>query len=236
MAIAASLVAFVGYGLISFQAPFLQREHGLSVRDAALQFGAPLSLLAAIGTFLGGYITERLTERSPTAMAWVPAVGIALAVPAYAAAFFSDDLTVVFVLWGIGAVFHYSYLGAQYNIGQGVVSNRSRATAIAVLLILVSLIGNGIGPYFVGFMSDFFMQLQLVALNPATALSPESCKAADVVRSAADDTLCKTANSTGLKFAMAVTASIFLLASVCFLMCARTLQRDFVAELGSQSH
>ena len=37
MAIAARLVAFVGYGLISFQAPFLQREHGLSVRDAALQ-------------------------------------------------------------------------------------------------------------------------------------------------------------------------------------------------------
>ena len=37
MAIAASLVAFVGYGLISFQAPFLQREHGLSVRAAALQ-------------------------------------------------------------------------------------------------------------------------------------------------------------------------------------------------------
>ena len=168
-------------------------------------------------------------------MAWVPALGIAIAVPAYAAAFFAEDLKVVFVLWGIGAVFHYSYLGAQYNIGQGVVSNRSRATAIAVLLILVSLIGNGIGPYFVGFMSDFFMQLELVALDPSTMLSPETCKAADVARSAADDTLCRTANSTGLKFAMAVTASIFLLASVCFLMCARTLQRDFVAELGSPS-
>ena len=48
----------------------------------------------------------------------------------------------------------------------------------------------------------------------------------------ADDALCRSANSTGLKFAMAVTASIFLLASACFLMCARTLQKDFVAELG----
>ena len=233
MAIGASLVAFVGYGLISFQAPFLQREHGLSVRDAALQFGAPLSLLAAVGTFLGGYITERLTERSPTAMAWVPAVGVALAVPAYAAAFFSEDLDVVFVLWGIGAVFHYSYLGAQYNIGQGVVSNRSRATAIAVLLILVSLIGNGIGPYFVGFMSDFFMQRELLMLDGATLLSPEACSVGDIVRSATDEALCRNANSTGLKLAMAVTASIFLLASVCFLLCGRTLKADFVAELGS---
>ena len=232
MAIAASSVAFVGYGLISFQAPFLQREHGLSVRDAALQFGAPLSLMAAIGTFLGGYVTERLTERSPTAVAWVPALGVAIAVPAYAAAFFSEDLTAVFVLWGIGAVFHYSYLGAQYNIGQGVVSNRSRATAIAVLLILVSLIGNGIGPYFVGFMSDFFMQRELLLLNPATLLSPEACKTTDMVRSVTNDELCRNANSEGLKFAMAVTASIFLIASACFLMCARTLQQDFVVELG----
>ena len=53
-----------------------------------------------------------------------------------------------------------------------------------------------------------------------------------MVRSMADDALCRSANSTGLKFAMAVTASIFLLASACFLMCARTLQKDFVAELG----
>ena len=231
MAIAASLVAFVGYGLISFQAPFLQREHGLSVRDAALQFGAPLSLMAAAGTFLGGYFTERLTARLPTAMAWVPAVGIMLAVPAYIAAFFSSDLFWVFVFWGIGAVFHYSYLGAQYNIGQGVVSNRSRATAIAVLLILVSLIGNGIGPYFVGFMSDFFMQQELLTLDTHTWLSPEACKSASVTRSMTEETLCKAANSTGLKWAMAATASIFLIAAGGFLMCARTLQRDFVAEL-----
>ena len=159
-------------------------------------------------------------------------MGVAIAVPAYATAFFSEDLTAVFVLWGIGAVFHYSYLGAQYNIGQGVVSNRSRATAIAVLLILVSLIGNGIGPYFVGFMSDFFMQRELLSLDPGTLLAPEACKSAGVIRSVTDDALCRNANSTGLKYSMAVTASIFLIASACFLMCARTLQQDFVAELG----
>ena len=232
MAIAASLVAFVGYGLISFQAPFLQREHGLSVRDAALQFGAPLSLLAAAGTFLGGYITERLTPRLPTAVAWVPAIAIALAVPAYVAAFFATDLFWVFALWGIGAVLHYSYLGAQYNIGQGVVSNQSRATAIAVLLILVSLIGNGIGPYFVGFMSDFFMQQQLLMLETSTLLSPEICKATDLLPLIADQALCRDANSTGLKYAMAATASIFILASIFFALCARTLKQDFVAELG----
>ena len=53
--------------------------------------------------------------------------------------------------------------------------------------------------------------------------------------SANEQLICQTANSTGLKFAMAVTASIFLLASACFLLCARTLKEDFVAQLGNES-
>ncbi len=231
MAIGASLVAFVGYGLVSFQAPFLQREHGLNVRDAAINFGAPLSLLAAGGTFLGGWLTERATQRFPTAMAWIPALGLLVAVPAYIAAFFVDDLYWVFILWGIAAVMHYSYLGAQYNIGQGVVSNRSRATAIAVLLILVSLIGNGLGPYFVGFMSDYFMMANLAESRFAVELTPALCQAKDSALSGGQIDICNTASSTGLKWALAVTVCGFIFAAFCFIMCARTLKDDFVAEL-----
>jgi MFS family permease len=231
MAIGAALVAFVGYGLVSFQAPFLQREHGLDVRDAAINFGAPLSFLAAIGTFMGGYITEKLTPRSPTAVAWVPAVGLLIAVPCYISAFFLDDLKLIFIMWGIAAICHYAYLGAQYNIGQGVVSFRSRATAIAILLILVSLIGNGIGPYFVGFMSDLFMKLQLSGSAFADQLTPALCMAKDSVLSDAQAVVCEQANSTGLKQAMGVTVCWFLVAAFCFLMSARTLKRDFVAQL-----
>jgi len=231
MTLGAALVAFVGYGLVSFQAPFLQREHGLSVRDAAVNFGAPLSLFAAGGTYLGGIITERLTARFPTAMAWVPATGLLLATPLYMSAFFFDDLRVVFALWGLGAMMHYSYLGAQYNIGQGVVSNRSRATAIAVMLIVISLLGNGVGPYFVGFMSDFFMAQELAGSDIGALLSPEICKARDVNLLPAQVDICTTANTEGLKFAMAVTVCWFIVAAGCFLMSARTLKRDFVAEL-----
>jgi MFS family permease len=138
----------------------------------------------------------------------------------------------VFILWGIAAVCHYSYLGAQYNIGQGVVSNRSRATAIAVLLILVSLIGNGIGPYFVGFMSDLFMGQQLAGTELGTQLNPAMCNARDAVLSAAQQTVCAEASSEGLKLAVSVTVCWFLVAAGCFFMSARTLKKDFVAQLG----
>lgn len=231
MTIGASLVAFVGYGLVSFQAPFLQREHGIGVRDAAIFYGAPLSFLAAVGTFMGGYITERLTYRFSTAAAWVPAMGLLIAVPAYIAAFYASDLRVVFALWGVAAVCHYAYLGAQYNIGQGVVSARSRATAIAILLLAVSLIGNGIGPYFVGFFSDLFMGMQLSGSEFAGELTPGLCKQGDSALTEGQIAVCDLASSTGLKQAISLTVCWFVVAAGCFLMSARTLKRDFVARL-----
>ncbi|MEL7453695.1 MAG: MFS transporter, partial [Pseudomonadota bacterium] len=230
MAIGASLVAFVGYGIAGFQAPFLQRIHGIDVREAAVNYGAPLSAFAALGTFLGGWITERLSRRSETAIAWVPAVGLLLAVPAYIAAFFATNLTAVFVFWAIGAMCHYAYLGAQYNIASGVVTSRSRATAVAVLLILVSIIGNGIGPSFVGFFSDFFTNAHLETLASAEGLNVQLCKSlADLNPDQIG--LCGTARAAGLRSAIALTACWFIVAAICFLVSARTLKQDFVAKV-----
>ena len=52
-----------------------------------------------------------------------------------------------------GGFIKYGYLAAQYTIGQGVVTMRVRATAIAVLLFVVNLLGYGLGPLFAGFVS-----------------------------------------------------------------------------------
>lgn len=228
MTIGASLVAFVGYGLFTFQIPFLVREHGLGVRDASVNFGAPLSAIAALGTFLGGYLTEKLTKRSPTAVAWVPAVGLLIAVPTYIAAFYATNLYLVFIFWAIGGLCHYAYLGAQYNIGQSVVSNASRATAIAILLIVVSIIGNGVGPQFVGIVSDMLTNANLNG-SEFPELTKSLCTAREGL-SEAQLGACATATSTGLKQSISITVCWFVIAAFCFFMSARTLERDLVAK------
>ena len=228
MAVGAAFVAFVGYGLASFQAPFLQRVHGLGVRDAAIQYGAPLSALAALGTFLGGYITEKFSRKSQRAVALVPAIGLVIAVPFYGFALLTENLTLVFPFMAVGAMCHYAYLGAQYNIASSVVTSRSRATAVAVLLILVSIIGNGVGPYFVGFFSDMFMADALADIGGDVSLS--LCKAGEGL-SADAKAICTTASGEGLRRSLAVTALWFLFASFCFYMSSRTLKRDFVAKV-----
>lgn len=226
MSLGASITAIVGYGLVTFLIPFLVREHSLSVRDASICFGAPIAAAGAIGTFFGGYVTDKLNQRWERAVAWVPAAGFILAIPAYLAAFYSESLTGVFLFWSLAIACHYTYLSAQYNISQMVVLPRSRATAVAILLILISIIGNGFGPQFVGSLSDYFMNMELQGSNLTSAI----CLAAEGL-SGEQTAQCAAANATGLKQSVSVTVFWFLLASFCFLMSARSLKKDALVSL-----
>ncbi len=233
MAFGAALTALVGYGLAGFQAPMAQRLHGISPGAFALGFGVPLSLAATLGTFLGGFVAEKLTRRSPNAITWLPALGLAASVPFYLAAFFlpSDQLQIALILWCIGALCHYSYLGAQYMIGQSVVPARARASAIAILLLIVALVGNGLGPQIVGWLSDLFMHMQLDARGMGEVLSNETCRARDLsALSLPQQEICRSAYGEGLRLSMAATTLIFLPAAALFALAGRTYQRDLVAK------
>ena len=228
LSLGAALVAFVGYGLISFQAPFLQRVHGIDVRDAAVLYGAPLAAVAAGGTFLGGYLSGKLEDRFPTVAAWLPGVGLLIAVPAYVGAFFAPTLSLAFMLWIVAAIAHYAYLGAQYSVGTGIVSPQSRATTISVLLLIVSLIGNGIGPLFVGAMSDFFMAREITNAGLgsfAASFNPRLCGTDPAALGAEGPELCR-AYANGLRYSMAATALFLAAAAACYFLAARFFARD----------
>jgi len=234
MALGAALTALVGYGLAGFQAPMAQRIHGINPGEFALQFGVPLALCAAGGTFLGGFLAEKLTPRYPSAVAWLPGVGLIACVPFYLVAFFlpTDQLGLALVIWCVGAAIHYFYLGSQYTIGQGVVSMRSRASAIAILLLLVALIGNGLGPQIVGWLSDMFMSMQLAGQGMEGVLTNDMCRARDLVATLpqVQQDACRVAYGEGLRLSMAATALIFIPAGVLFLLSALTYRKDLVAK------
>jgi MFS family permease len=228
LSLGAAFVAFVGYGLFAFQTPFLMRVHGISLHDAAVKFGAPLSAVAAGGTFLGGFLSEKLSHRFESVAAWLPGVGLLIAVPAYCAAFLTSSLTVAICFWVVAAVTHYAYLGAQYTVGTAIVSPRARATTISVLLFIVALIGNGIGPMFTGWMSTHFMVSSLKAQglgDQIAAFEPKLCGPAIDQLGDAGPALC-SAYAEGLRHSMVATVMIFLIAAVCYFLAARTFQRD----------
>jgi hypothetical protein len=121
----------------------------------------------------------------------------------------------------IAAICHYFYLGPMYAVTQGIVSPRMRATAVAVLLFVVNLIGYGMGPPVIGALSDYLANMQLAPfdLNTTSCVSPAN----------AGNAHCVSSIETGLRWAMMIGVLGYLWAALHFLISARTLRRDWVA-------
>ena len=234
MAMGAALVALVGYGLVGFQAPMAQRIHGVDPGTFAFSFGGPLAIVSALGTFAGGMIISKISHRVPTAVALVPAIGMLLAVPLYIYAYYLPTevlYTKTRYIWCLGAFCHYMYLGSQYTIGQGVVRQNARASAVAILLLLIALIGNGLGPQIVGWLSDMFMSMELKEAGFGGILTGDLCRnTAEAAKLAVEQqAVCKAAYGEGLRSSMVCTALIFIPAAIFFWLSSLTLRKDMVA-------
>src|SRR5689334_21023140 len=71
-AIGATFAAFCGYGIASFQSLFVNRSFGLSAGEAAIWINVPAALAGSLGALTCGWLAERLSQRYPNAIAWLP--------------------------------------------------------------------------------------------------------------------------------------------------------------------
>ena len=155
LAFAAGLHAFVSYGASTWNAPFFIRIHEMSLTD----IGSILALIAgigAIGTFFGGYISDKLSDRTNDKRwyFWVPGIATLVMVPFQLVAYLYGGVWVVVASLMMVAILGNAYLGPSFAMTQALVSLRMRAVASAILLFVLNLIGMGLGPYFVGVLSD----------------------------------------------------------------------------------
>ncbi|ODT85550.1 MFS transporter [Phenylobacterium sp. SCN 70-31] len=229
MTAAATVAAFCGYGLSTFQSLFVSRSFGMTAGEAAIAINVPVALAAAAGTFATGWMAEKLRRRSSTAIAWLPGLGLLICVPFYIVAFSTDHIGVCLAGLVVGGAVKYGYVAAQYTISQGVVSAQTRALATAVMMFVINLIGYGLGPLFIGGLSDVIFAWQVSDMG-AASLTRAACEGA--ARSGLDAAMtqvCAVAHPQSLQRAMLITASIYALSGVLFLLTARTLKSDLVA-------
>jgi MFS family permease len=155
LSLAAALHSVVWYASGAFNNAFLQRSHAMSVSEAGYWI-AVLSAIAGVGTFLGGFLADRLSaaRQDRRWYLWVPGIATLLCVPFQFLAYLSPDLAVAlpsFVgLMLMAAVF----FGPSFAMTQALASLRMRSVATSLLLFIQTLIGNGFGPSVTGFISD----------------------------------------------------------------------------------
>ena len=235
--IGATIASFVGYGVSQFTTSFVIRTHGLTIADASLLFGIILGLMAAVGVFGSGWLSDRLRARFPKALSWFPAIGMGLSVPLYAYGYLSDDLWFAMPALMAAAALHYAYLGPMYAVSGGVADSRMRATAVALTLFVVNLLGYGLGPLLIGilstvlkgmFLESYALGLTFEACQPLIALAPDARAALAGVQ-LEQLTACTTSEAEGLQWSIVIFVCLYGWAALHYLLAGRTLERDMVA-------
>jgi MFS family permease len=217
-----TIASFVNYGVSQFFVSFLIRTHQLSIFDASIKVAMILAVMAAIGTFMSGYLADRYSERYPKALAWIPMIALLGSTPMFIIGYLLDSLLIAIPILMVGTMLLYTYLCPLYAVPSGVVDSRMRATSVAVTLFIVNLLGYGLGPPLIGALSTILNSLFLSGIDPSLTL--EACKATSLVTAA--QTACNTANAEGLQWSMIIFKCLYIWAAVHFYLGSKTLQRD----------
>ena len=156
LAAATGLTAFAGYGNGNFAPSFLIRNHGFTVAEVGVVLAVFGGGGGLVGTFLGGFISDRLAVGDKRWYLWLPAVAGSLAVPLGFPYLLLDNTTAVIAFLFLVTICLNTYLGPCLAVSHSLVPPAMRALTSAVLFLVLNLIGLGLGPLTVGLLSDFY--------------------------------------------------------------------------------
>lgn len=154
LCLALILLYMMGSGLNPWYAAFMMRSHGMGTAELGLWLGILFCAGGVAGTLLGGYLSARLFADDERNQLRMSAVAVALFLPCLVAfVTLPRQSQALLALLPLIAAFSF-FMGPTYALLQRLVPDNMRATALAVVLLLVNLIGMGLGPQIVGFLSD----------------------------------------------------------------------------------
>jgi predicted MFS family arabinose efflux permease len=154
MASGAALLAFAGYGTAAFTPIFLDRVHRLELSTIATWLGAIALFAGGLGTYLGGAVSDRLGRADVRWYLRLPALASLLSIPFSCAFYLWPDGREALLLSIGSSVLGIMYLGPTFAMTQSLVRPDARALAAAILLFIINAVGLGLGPWFVGALSD----------------------------------------------------------------------------------
>lgn len=154
MALGLACAIFGSYGASSWHPTFLRRVHAMSGTDIGLWVGLAAGGTTVLGAIASATLTDRLARRDVRWYLWLPALNTLAAVPLTVVIPLLDDVGTTVRLIPLWSFLVGSIGGPIFAQVQGVARPEMRATAAAINMFVMTLVGLGLGPSFVGFASD----------------------------------------------------------------------------------
>jgi MFS family permease len=154
MIVGVTVGGFANYAFYAFAPLYFNRAFGLDYSTTGVIAALTGGIAVGVGIVAGGYLTDRLGRSNPKAYAMVPALGTLLATPFYLLTAVSSNWYWATAFLAVAGFLQYMSLGPTFGVVQNSVESHRRATATALLYIILNVVSLGCGPLFTGWVID----------------------------------------------------------------------------------
>jgi len=154
LALGACFQAISGYAILFWAAEFFARVHELGRDQIGLWLGLSVMGGGCAGVTIGGWLSDRLAARDPRWSMRLPALVSVAGLPFAAGFALAGDPAAALASFVPFYTISNMYVGPLWSTTQNLARPEMRATASAVLLFLLNLVGLGLGPPAIGMLND----------------------------------------------------------------------------------
>jgi MFS transporter, Spinster family, sphingosine-1-phosphate transporter len=157
-------------GLAYWMPAFLERARGIPRSEATVSFGTIVVITGFIGTFVGGWMGDYFAKNSRQAYLWLSAIATLIAAPFVWLALTTNSHTLYVTYMVTAQLCLFLSTGPINAAIINLVIASERATAIALSVFAIHILGDALSPLIVGALSDAFSLQQAITILPVAVL------------------------------------------------------------------
>jgi len=170
-----TVVGYVAYtfalgGLAFWMPAFLERMRGIPREQATVSFGTIVVITGFLGTFAGGWLGDYCAKYSQRAYLWISALATLIAAPFAWIALTATSQTVYLIGMVIAQLMMFLSTGPINASIMNLVLPTQRASANALGVFTIHLLGDVPSPIIIGMLSDASSLAQAVKIVPIAIL------------------------------------------------------------------
>jgi MFS family permease len=155
LTVVAGLQTSINYAVMGFTPSFLNRAYGLSVAATGLQFGLLAAALGIVGPVVAGPLSDWLTARvGARGRVWLTIFSLGVSPIFGIWTYQAADPASFYLRFTVYSLILTMWLPPLYSLVYDLVLPRMRGVTSSIFIIIQTLLGLGMGPYFVGIVSD----------------------------------------------------------------------------------
>jgi MFS family permease len=157
-------------GLAFWMPTFLERSRGMTRSEATVSFGAIVVITGFVGTFVGGWMGDFFAKRSQRAYLWLSACSCLIAAPLVWSALTTRSQPIYLSSMVAAQLFLFLSTGPINAAIANLVTATERASAIALSVFAIHLLGDVLSPPLIGALSDRTSLEAAVKIVPVAVL------------------------------------------------------------------